>query len=157
MQNFLNLWLNAGAQITHGGQVQRPRQNDVRFENVLFWGDATLPKAETMTSWWVVAFWCLKIWEIRGFTLCTATSFWITRTLSWGVSLNLHVFGEVGVWWHVSITAQLTLTWQNWLFEALQCFLSITCISVGLEASWFESGVLESQFHGVTFSRKAHH
>ncbi len=27
MQNFLSLWLNAGAQITHGGQVQRPRQN----------------------------------------------------------------------------------------------------------------------------------
>ncbi len=27
MQNFLNLWLNAGAQITHGGQAQRPRQN----------------------------------------------------------------------------------------------------------------------------------
>ncbi len=26
MQNFLSLWLNAGAQITHGGQVQRPRQ-----------------------------------------------------------------------------------------------------------------------------------
>ncbi len=26
MQNFLRLWLNAGAQITHGGQVQRPRQ-----------------------------------------------------------------------------------------------------------------------------------
>ncbi len=26
MQNFLNLWLNAGAQITHGGQVQKPRQ-----------------------------------------------------------------------------------------------------------------------------------
>ncbi len=25
MQNFLSLWLNAGAQITHGGQVQRPR------------------------------------------------------------------------------------------------------------------------------------
>ncbi len=23
MQNFLSLWLNAGAQITHGGQVQR--------------------------------------------------------------------------------------------------------------------------------------
>ncbi len=31
MQNFLSLWLNAGAQITHGGQVQRPRQKkDVR-------------------------------------------------------------------------------------------------------------------------------
>ncbi len=26
MQNFLSLWLNAGAKITHGGQVQRPRQ-----------------------------------------------------------------------------------------------------------------------------------
>ncbi len=26
MQDFLSLWLNAGAQITHGGQVQRPRQ-----------------------------------------------------------------------------------------------------------------------------------
>ncbi len=26
MQNFLSLWLNAWAQITHGGQVQRPRQ-----------------------------------------------------------------------------------------------------------------------------------
>ncbi len=26
MQNFLSLWLNTGAQITHGGQVQRPRQ-----------------------------------------------------------------------------------------------------------------------------------
>ncbi len=26
MQNFLSLWLNAGAQITHDGQVQRPRQ-----------------------------------------------------------------------------------------------------------------------------------
>ncbi len=25
MQNFLGLGLNAGAQITHGGQVQRPR------------------------------------------------------------------------------------------------------------------------------------
>ncbi len=25
MQNFLSLWLNAGAQITHGVQVQRPR------------------------------------------------------------------------------------------------------------------------------------
>ncbi len=29
MQNFLNLGLNAGAQITHGGQVQRPRQKIV--------------------------------------------------------------------------------------------------------------------------------
>ncbi len=28
MQNFLSLWLNAGAQITHGGQVQRPRQGN---------------------------------------------------------------------------------------------------------------------------------
>ncbi len=28
MQSFLSLWLNAGAQITHGGEVQRPRQND---------------------------------------------------------------------------------------------------------------------------------
>ncbi len=28
MQNFLSLWLNAGVQITHGGQVQRPRQKD---------------------------------------------------------------------------------------------------------------------------------
>ncbi len=28
MQNFLSLWLNAGAQITHGGQVQRPRQKN---------------------------------------------------------------------------------------------------------------------------------
>ncbi len=28
MQNFLSLWFNAGAQITHGGQVQRPRQNN---------------------------------------------------------------------------------------------------------------------------------
>ncbi len=27
MQNFLSLWLNAGAQITLGGRVQRPRQN----------------------------------------------------------------------------------------------------------------------------------
>ncbi len=27
IKNFLSLWLNAGAQITHGGQVQRPRQN----------------------------------------------------------------------------------------------------------------------------------
>ncbi len=27
MQNFLSLWLNAGAQITHDGPVQRPRQN----------------------------------------------------------------------------------------------------------------------------------
>ncbi len=26
MQDFLSLWLNAGAQITHGGPVQRPRQ-----------------------------------------------------------------------------------------------------------------------------------
>ncbi len=26
MQNFLSFWLNAGAQITHGFQVQRPRQ-----------------------------------------------------------------------------------------------------------------------------------
>ncbi len=26
MQIFLSLWLNAGAQITQGGQVQRPRQ-----------------------------------------------------------------------------------------------------------------------------------
>ncbi len=26
MQNFLSLWLNAAAHITHGGQVQRPRQ-----------------------------------------------------------------------------------------------------------------------------------
>ncbi len=26
MQNFLRLWLNAGAQITYGGQVQTPRQ-----------------------------------------------------------------------------------------------------------------------------------
>ncbi len=26
MQNFLSLWSNAGAQITHGGQVQRQRQ-----------------------------------------------------------------------------------------------------------------------------------
>ncbi len=26
MQNFLSLWLNARAQITHGGQIQRPRQ-----------------------------------------------------------------------------------------------------------------------------------
>ncbi len=25
MQNFLSLWLNAEAQVTHGGQVQRPR------------------------------------------------------------------------------------------------------------------------------------
>ncbi len=28
MQSFLSLWLNAGAQITHGGQVQRPRQKN---------------------------------------------------------------------------------------------------------------------------------
>ncbi len=34
MQNFLNLWLNAGAQITHGGQVQKPRQkNTISPEN----------------------------------------------------------------------------------------------------------------------------
>ncbi len=29
MQNFWSLWLNAGAQITHGGQVQRPRQKSI--------------------------------------------------------------------------------------------------------------------------------
>ncbi len=29
MQNFLSLWLNTGAQITHGGQVQKPRQKMV--------------------------------------------------------------------------------------------------------------------------------
>ncbi len=29
MQNFLNLWLNAGAQITHDGQVQRARQKKI--------------------------------------------------------------------------------------------------------------------------------
>ncbi len=28
MQNFLSLWLNTGAEITHGGQVQRPRQKN---------------------------------------------------------------------------------------------------------------------------------
>ncbi len=31
MQNFLSLWLNAGAQITHGGQVQRPRQKSEAY------------------------------------------------------------------------------------------------------------------------------
>ncbi len=29
MQNFLSLWLNARAQITHGGQVQRPRHDQL--------------------------------------------------------------------------------------------------------------------------------
>ncbi len=28
MQNFLSLRLNAGAQITHGDQVQKPRQKN---------------------------------------------------------------------------------------------------------------------------------
>ncbi len=36
MQNFLSLWLNAGAQITHGGQVQRPRQKSQNTE-CIFW------------------------------------------------------------------------------------------------------------------------
>ncbi len=35
MQNFLSLWLNAGAQITHGGQVQRPRQGQYG-ENIMY-------------------------------------------------------------------------------------------------------------------------
>ncbi len=35
MQNFLSLWLNTGAQITHGGQVQRLRQKKLsRKSNV---------------------------------------------------------------------------------------------------------------------------
>ncbi len=34
MKNFLSLWLNAGAQITHGGQVQRPHQKG------WYWGDS---------------------------------------------------------------------------------------------------------------------
>ncbi len=39
MQNFLSLWLNAGAQITHGGQVQRPRQNhEKQAKSILFSG-----------------------------------------------------------------------------------------------------------------------
>ncbi len=38
MQNFLSLWLNAGAQITHGGQVQRPRQKLVKSEQNPFEG-----------------------------------------------------------------------------------------------------------------------
>ncbi len=33
MQNFLSLWLNAGAQITHGGEVQRPRQKVTKMES----------------------------------------------------------------------------------------------------------------------------
>ncbi len=33
MQNLLSLWLNTGAQITHGGQVQRPRQNMVMVQS----------------------------------------------------------------------------------------------------------------------------
>ncbi len=35
MQNFLSLWLNAGAQITHGGQVQRPRQKKIAMHPFL--------------------------------------------------------------------------------------------------------------------------
>ncbi len=41
MQN-LSLWLNAGAQITHGGQVQRPRQ---KFVKKIF------PTARLMPFW----------------------------------------------------------------------------------------------------------
>ncbi len=33
MQNFLSKWLNAGAQITHGGQVQRSRQLLIPYFN----------------------------------------------------------------------------------------------------------------------------
>ncbi len=36
MQNFLSLWLNAGAQITHGGQVQRPRRDMSRIKLLVF-------------------------------------------------------------------------------------------------------------------------
>ncbi len=37
MQNFLSLWLNAGAQITHGGQAQRPRQK--KFKRLDSWAN----------------------------------------------------------------------------------------------------------------------
>ncbi len=47
MQNFLSLWLNAGAHNTHGGQVQRPRQSYAAFTGYKDWlqggGDRTCP------------------------------------------------------------------------------------------------------------------
>ncbi len=35
MQNFLSFWLNAGAQITHGGQVQSPRQKEYDLQGFM--------------------------------------------------------------------------------------------------------------------------
>ncbi len=51
MQNFLSLWLNAGAQITHRGQVQRPRQKKKPWVIV----SETWVFKKYFESWWADA------------------------------------------------------------------------------------------------------
>ncbi len=42
MQNFLSLCLNTLAQITHGGQVQRPRQKKKELKDFYFFSNLIL-------------------------------------------------------------------------------------------------------------------
>ncbi len=46
VQNFLSLWLNAGTQITHGGQVRR-----WRFSSILGYRDHMWPTSGPIRAW----------------------------------------------------------------------------------------------------------
>ncbi len=78
MQNFLSLWFNAGAQITHGGQVQRPRQKVTSSSRRVT--KAVVP---------VISSWPIKLLLIKGCSSSVGPICWVRKSLPDCVTLQL--------------------------------------------------------------------